>query len=82
MRCNIEKILTGNVLSRPSRQRLTHWMRNAPLTSSLIQSELGRTADVYDKSGAGAYGTRGDIGFVNFRDGRMMSVAIYLQARR
>ncbi|UYH51562.1 class A beta-lactamase [Candidatus Kirkpatrickella diaphorinae] len=78
MRRNIEKILTGNVLSRPSRRRLTYWMRNAPLTSSLIQSGLGRKADVYDKSGAGAHGTRGDIGLVNLRDGTMMSVAIYL----
>ncbi|MEE8659446.1 class A beta-lactamase [Acetobacteraceae bacterium EV16G] len=78
MRRNIEKILTGHILSRASRQHLTHWMRNAPLTSSLIQSGLGRKADVYDKSGAGAHGTRGDIGLVSLPDGTMMSVAIYL----
>lgn len=78
MRRNIEKILTGHILSRTSRQRLALWMRNAPLTSSLLQSGLGRAANVYDKSGAGAHGTRGDIGLVSFPDGTMMSVAIYL----
>lgn len=78
IRRDVEAILASDLLTLRSRQRPIRWMHNSPLTAPLIQSGLEHPFDIYDKSGAGAHGSRGDIGLIRFPTGAEIAIAIYL----
>lgn len=61
---NLDTVLLGHALSSASRARLRGWMLAGTITGPLIKAGVPKDWQVADKSGAGAHGTRGDIGLL------------------
>lgn len=61
---NLEAFVLGDMLTTADRAQLTTWLRTNETGSTLIQAGVPDSWTVADKSGAGGYGTRNDIGVV------------------
>lgn len=61
---SLEAFVLGDVLDTADRAQLTTWLRTNETGSTLIQAGVPDSWTVADKSGAGGYGTRNDIGVV------------------
>lgn len=69
-----QNLLTGTVLSEPSRRQLDDWMRGN-VTSS-IRPELPDGWSSADKTGSGDYGSTNDIGIAYGPNGQKLLLAI------
>lgn len=61
---NLDALFIGDLLKEASRDKLEQWMADGTVTGPLIKAGVPKTWRVADKSGAGANGTRNDIGIL------------------
>jgi beta-lactamase class A len=61
---NLATVILGRSLSDGSRNCLTNWMLDSPVTGKLLRAKLPSSWRVADKSGSGQNGTRNDIGIL------------------
>lgn len=75
---SLEKLAFGNVLKQKSSQQLRQWMIDDKVADALIRAHLPKGWTIGDKTGAGGYGTRGIIAFIERPDGKRYLGAIYM----
>jgi beta-lactamase class A len=73
---DIRKLLLGDTLGAEKRTVLTDWLTGNATTAGLIAAGVPTGWTVSDKSGAGAYGTRNDIGVATPPGGKPVVLAI------
>jgi beta-lactamase class A len=73
---DIRKLLVGETLGAERRAVLTDWMTGNATTATLISAGVPTGWTVADKSGAGGYGTRNDIGIATPAGGKPVVLAI------
>jgi beta-lactamase class A len=59
---NLATVILGRSLADGSRNCLTNWMLDSPITGKLLRARLHSSWRVADKSGSGDNGTRNDVG--------------------
>lgn len=64
MAADLQAVLLGRALSEASRAQLNAWLLASQIDAALLLAGLPPGWRVGDKSGAGAYGTRNDIGIL------------------
>jgi beta-lactamase class A len=74
---NLDAVLLGKNLSDASRMRLEAWMFNSTITGSLLRAGMPEGWRVADKSGAGANGTRDDVGLIARPGAAPLLAAVY-----
>jgi beta-lactamase class A len=74
---NLDAVLLGKSLSDASRMRLEAWMFNSTITGSLLRAGMPEGWRVADKSGAGANGTRDDVGLIARPGAAPLLAAVY-----
>jgi beta-lactamase class A len=74
---DLNTLLLGDALTKPSRAQLETWMRNGTITGTLLRAGLPRDWRVGDKSGSGDNGTRNDIGIIWPPDAAPILAATY-----
>lgn len=74
---NLDALFIGDALTETSRDKLEEWMVTGTVTGPLIRAGVPKTWQVADKSGAGANGTRNDIGVIYRPDRAPIIAAIY-----
>jgi beta-lactamase class A len=74
---DLQAVLLGSALSRSSRQQLEDWMLGGTITGPLLKAGVPKDWRVADKSGAGAHGTRNDIGILLPPKGASVLAAVY-----
>lgn len=75
---SLQKILFTDVLSRESTGQLTQWMLDTTITSKLLRSVLPKEWTIADRSGAGAFGSRGITAIVWPNDNQPIIISIYI----
>ncbi|MCC3773018.1 class A beta-lactamase [Streptomyces sp. UNOC14_S4] len=76
-----ERLVLGDVLDRRDRARLTGWLRGNTTGTDLLRKGLPADWTVGDKTGAGSYGTRNDVG-IAWPPGRAPIVLAVLTTKR
>ncbi|HEY4165422.1 MAG TPA: class A beta-lactamase [Reyranella sp.] len=74
---NLDVVLLGKALSDASRMRLETWMFDSTITGTLLRAGMPEGWRVADKSGAGANGTRNDIGLITRPGAAPLLAAVY-----
>uniref|UniRef100_A0A942Y8F5 Class A beta-lactamase n=1 Tax=Neobacillus citreus TaxID=2833578 RepID=A0A942Y8F5_9BACI len=74
---SLRVVALGERLPVAKRRRLVGWMSGNALTDTLIRAGLPDGWTVADKSGAGGYGTRNDIGVVERPGGAPIVLAVF-----
>lgn len=77
MEADLVRVLLGDALHAGSRQQLLGWMAGNSLTGALLRAGMPQGWAVADKSGAGGYGTRNDIGLIRRPKGAPLAVSVY-----
>ncbi|MEV0962256.1 class A beta-lactamase [Streptomyces sp. NPDC049910] len=75
------RLVLGDALSRPDRQRLTGWLLNNTTGKERLRAGLPGDWTLADKTGAGEYGTNNDVGIAWTPDGSPVVLAV-LTTRR
>ncbi|MFD4582759.1 class A beta-lactamase [Streptomyces sp. NPDC058423] len=75
------RLVLGDALSRPDRQRLTGWMLNNTTSTERFRAGLPDDWTLADKTGGGEYGTNNDVGVAWTPDGTPVVLAV-LTTRR
>jgi len=75
---NMQKLFTGNVLSRPSADLLTTWMVNATPGLARIRAGIPKAWKAGDKAGTGANGAVNDLAILWPPGRKPLLVAIYM----
>ncbi|MEU2163189.1 class A beta-lactamase [Streptomyces sp. NPDC019208] len=70
------RLVLGDALSRPDRQRLTGWMLNNTTSTERFRAGLPDDWTLADKTGAGEYGTNNDVGVAWAPDGTPVVLAV------
>ncbi|CAN5178100.1 class A beta-lactamase Bla1 [soil metagenome] len=73
---DIRNLLVGDTLDAERRAVLTDWMTGNATTATLIRAGVPSGWTVTDKSGAGGYGTRNDVGIATPAEGKPVVLAI------
>ncbi len=74
----LDRLLFGGVLSASSADRLRQWMIEDQVADELIRAHLPDGWQIGDKTGAGGYGSRAIIAFLQTAESRTYLAAIYL----
>ncbi len=74
----LERLLFGEVLSPASTAQLKQWMIDDQVADGLIRAHLPKSWIIGDKTGAGGYGSRAIIAFLQTPEPRTYMAAIYL----
>jgi len=72
------KLTKGQLLSRPSTERLLDWMRRNKTGDKRLRALLPKGTEVLDKTGTGGRSTN-DIGILTLPDGTHVAVAVYVK---
>ena len=78
MLADMNRILTGDALSRTSRQQLLEWMLACRTADNRIRAGLPKGWRVGSKTGSGAHGTRNEIAIVIPPGRKPILAAVYL----
>ncbi|MCZ7460364.1 class A beta-lactamase [Streptomyces sp. WMMC940] len=70
------RLVLGDALSRPDRQRLTGWLLNNTTSTERFRAGLPHDWTLADKTGGGAYGTNNDVGVAWTPDGTPVVLAV------
>jgi beta-lactamase class A len=70
------RLVLGDVLNRPDRELLTHWLLNNTTSGNRFRLTLPPTWTIADKTGAGAYGTNNNVGIAWTPDGTPIVLAV------
>jgi beta-lactamase class A len=76
---NLQRFTLGEVLSQPSRQRLTNWMLNCKTGNNRLRAGLPKDWRVGDKTGNNGKDASGDISVAWPRPDRPVLIAAYTQ---
>lgn len=76
------RLVLGDALSRPDRQRLTGWLLNNTTSTERFRAGLPEDWTLADKTGAGDYGTNNDVGIAWTPDGTPVVLAVLTTRRR
>ncbi|KAB7614326.1 class A beta-lactamase [Amylibacter sp. SFDW26] len=74
----LETLLLGDVLKPASAKQLAQWMIDDQVADALIRAHLPDGWVIGDKTGAGGFGSRSIIAFLQVPDGGQYLAAIYL----
>lgn len=69
------RLVVGDALNRPDRDRLTHWLLNNTTGDHRIRAGVPASWTVGDKTGSGSYGTTNDVGVAWTPDGAPVVLA-------
>lgn len=72
------KLVLGDVLTPAARQQLKHWLLNIKVSGPLIRAGLPDNWTVGDRTGAGGYGSRGNVAILWPPKRQPILVAIYI----
>ncbi|MDI9884138.1 class A beta-lactamase [Streptomyces sp. HNM0645] len=70
------RLVLGDALSRPDRQRLTGWLLNNTTSKERFRAGLPDDWTLADKTGGGKYGTNNDVGVAWTPDGTPVVLAV------
>ncbi|MDX2540294.1 class A beta-lactamase [Streptomyces sp. WI04-05B] len=70
------RLVLGDVLNRPDRELLTHWLLTNTTSGNRFRLTLPPTWTIADKTGAGAYGTNNNVGIAWTRNGTPLVLAV------
>jgi beta-lactamase class A len=70
------KLVLGDALRRPDRDRLTAWLLNNTTSASRFRAGLPATWTIADKTGSGDYGTANDVGIAWTESGDPVVLAV------
>jgi beta-lactamase class A len=76
---NARRFVLGDVLSAPSRERLTGWMLDCKTGSERLRAGLPGAWRIGDKTGNNGKDAAGDIAFAWPAPGRPIVMAVYTQ---
>lgn len=74
----LETLLFGEVLQPASAAQLRQWMIDDEVADALIRANLPESWVIGDKTGAGGYGSRSIVAFIEPDDGSRYMAAIYV----
>jgi beta-lactamase class A len=74
---NLRRIVLGEVLSRPSRERFTGWMLNCQTGANRLRAGLPKSWRIGNKTGNNGKDAAGDIGVVWPPSGGPLLVCVY-----
>jgi beta-lactamase class A len=78
MLANLRSLVLGDVLSAPSKARLTGWLVGNKTGDTRLRAGLPKSWRIGDKTGAGEHGTTNDVGVIWPQERQSVLVAIYL----
>lgn len=78
MVANLESLVLGNVLSPPSRDRLTAWLVSNKTGDAKLRAGLPKDWRIGDKTGGGDYGTMNDVAVIWPPNRKPTVVSIYM----
>ncbi|MCC9624093.1 class A beta-lactamase [Thalassospira sp. MA62] len=78
MAADLQKLVLGDVLSDTSRTRLTDWLVGNEVGGPLIRAGMPKSWVIGDRTGAGGYGSRANVGVVWPAGQNPVVVAIYI----
>ena len=70
------KLVLGDALRRPDRDRLTAWLLNNTTSAARFRAGLPATWTIADKTGSGDYGTANDVGIAWTESGDPVVLAV------
>ncbi|WP_443041689.1 class A beta-lactamase [Streptomyces sp. B21-083] len=70
------RLVLGDVLNRPDRELLTHWLLTNTTSDNRFRLTLPPTWTIADKTGAGSYGTNNNVGIAWTQDGTPLVLAV------
>ncbi|WP_371659874.1 class A beta-lactamase [Streptomyces sp. NBC_00280] len=70
------RLVLGDVLNRPDRELLTHWLLTNTTSGNRFRLTLPPTWTIADKTGAGSYGTNNNVGIAWTPDGTPIILAV------
>ncbi|MBW8736808.1 MAG: class A beta-lactamase [Streptomyces turgidiscabies] len=70
------RLVLGDVLNRPDRELLTHWLLTNTTSDNRFRLALPPTWTIADKTGAGSYGTNNNVGVAWTQDGTPLVLAV------
>lgn len=70
------RLVLGDVLNRPDRELLTHWLLTNTTSGNRFRLILPPTWTIADKTGAGAYGTNNNVGIAWTQNGTPLVLAV------
>ncbi|MGL5869342.1 class A beta-lactamase [Clostridium chrysemydis] len=73
---DLKEYLTGDTLSNEKKELLKEWMSKNKTGDNLIRKGFTSNFEVFDKSGAGDFGTRNDIAMVTSKDKKPIFISI------
>jgi len=75
---DMQKVLLGNTLSAPAREKLQSWMVQNTTGDAMIRAAVPKEWRVGDKTGGNETGNSNDIGIIWRPDGRLILLSIYV----
>ncbi|WP_405777214.1 class A beta-lactamase [Streptomyces sp. NBC_01538] len=70
------RLVLGDVLNRPDRELLTHWLLTNTTSGNRFRLALPPAWTIADKTGAGSYGTNNNVGVAWTQDGTPLVLAV------
>lgn len=74
----LQKIVLGDALAAPDRRKLASWLEDNKVGDKTLRAGLPKDWVIADKTGAGANGSRNDIGVIWPKNRKPVVIAVYI----